>query len=1080
MKRSLALVLCLFFVFLFPNTSLAAGFSQDADAIETTAQSVLMLSIYDSKGQLIATGSAFCAINSTILITNYHVIEDASKVVATSDTGREYYPTKVLCADKGMDIAIIGFDNPTSLRPLAIKPDDHLKRGSSVVAIGSPEGLRNTVSIGNISSQFEEDGKPWIQFTAPISHGSSGGALLNDDGQVIGVTSAIYKSGQNLNFAINISVAQAMYNAWDGKEYTFRNFKSTAKMDFTNVYNSESKTETLISSESSAWVCPDCGHQNTTKFCSECGMEKPIWICACGQINNGKFCGSCGRSVASLIQELNDAFALMDQNKHLEAIPILEGLEYFNCVSIASSKGKNITAYEQLRTAYYEMAISSYSSSLYSDAILYFEKSEHYNNADEMILSSHYKKGENYLKEKNYAEAINEMGLAGTYQDAQTRIKEIYYLQGLDSLDHQQYDDAKSYFAKAIGYADAASKIKEVDEIQKGNIYAEGERLFAAKEYAAAADQFSSIRGYSDASTRVLQCYYEKGMVLLAEKKFDEAKDYFSKAIGYADAVVKIKETDNEKKASIYAEGERLFAAQEYDAAAKQFSSIRSYSDAANRILQCYYEKGMLLLSEKKYQEASRAFNNAGTYLDAREQKNEAIYLQIKAEYEAKASVGKFTDENRMLAAASELKKIKDTNPHAAEFYIELEYMLGIANLKEGYYQTAISYLSEAKNFSDANEKIHEAQIALCRSYISLKLYSKAYELYLQAKNTENPIEDFPVLQVGDKAASIRDILNTAKGMGVIESYSKNETEYKEKYASAVKKIEKNLALTADGIITLSEYITIKDLIYPSLDSERVKTLLEKLSDLGYLSNLPDTHSKYDRKYTSGIKKAETALKLKADGYVTDEEYNIILKQYVSTPKAPDNVKATVKNADVTISWSHSQQNVLFKVYRGGVLVATTKNKSYVDKGVKTGKTYRYSVQACNYTKSSNKTTVNCNVPIYYKSVTIDQLVNNAKDYEGDYVSISKMPVAWKSASNVSDYVIACSKTINGKTYNIRLELKNYNDWGWEKGKGLKDVKLISAGGKGKVRIMKSDGYIVYNNGIVPVIELDSITWEYK
>lgn len=1072
MKRSLALVLCLFFVFVFSNASLAAGFSQDADAIETTAQSVLMLSIYNSKGQLIATGSAFCAINSTILITNYHVIEDASKVTATSDTGREYYPTKVICADKDMDIAIIGFDNPTSLRPLALKPDDHLKRGSSVVAIGSPEGLRNTVSIGNISSQFEEDGKPWIQFTAPISHGSSGGALLNDDGQVIGVTSAMYKSGQNLNFAINIAVAQAMYNAWDGKEYTFQNFKSTAKMDFTNVYNTDSKTETIISSESSTWVCPDCGHQNTTRFCSECGMEKPIWICACGQINNGKFCGSCGRSVASLIQELNEAFALMDQNKYLEAIPILEGLEYFNCVSIASSKGKNITAHEQIRTAYYEMAISSYNSSLYSDAILYFEKSEHYNNADEMILSSHYKKGENYLKEKNYAEAINEMGLAGTYQDAQTRIKEIYYLQGLDSLDHQQYDDAKSYFAKAIGYADAASKIKEVDEIQKGNIYAEGERLFAAKEYDAAADQFSSIRGYSDASTRVLQCYYEKGIALLAEKKFDEAKSYFRKALGYADAAKKRKEADAAKEASIYAEGESLFAAKEYDAAAAKFSSIRSYSDAATRILQCYYEKGTLLLSEKKYQEASQAFKNAGTYLDAREQKNEAIYLQIRADYEAKALTG--------VAAVSELKRIKDTNTHAAEFYAELEYKLGVSLLEQGYYPSAISHLSEAKNYSDAKVKLQEAQDALCRSYISKKQYSEAYEIYLQAKNTNNPIKDFPVLQVGDKAAIMTNILSVAKGMEFIGSYSKSETEYKAKYVSTVKKIEINLALTADGIITLSEYITIKDLIYPSLDSERVKTLLEKLSDLGYLSNLPDTHSKYDRKYTSGIKKAETALKLKADGYVTDEEYNIILKQYVSTPKAPDNVKATVKNADVTISWSHSQQNVLFKVYRGGVLVATTKNKSYVDKGVKTGKTYKYSVQACNYTKISYKTTVNCNVPIYYKSVTIDQLVNNAKDYEDDYVSISKMPVAWKSVSNVSDYVIACSKTINGKTYNIRLELKNYNDWGWEKGKGLKDVKLISAGGKGKVRIMKSDGYIVYNNGIVPVIELDSITWEYK
>ena len=87
-----------------------------------------------------------------------------------------------------------------------------LKRGQQVVAIGSPEGLINTVSMGNISALYRRNDTPDIQFTAPISHGSSGGALFNNKGEVIGVTSATHKEGQNINFAVGISHVIELYD----------------------------------------------------------------------------------------------------------------------------------------------------------------------------------------------------------------------------------------------------------------------------------------------------------------------------------------------------------------------------------------------------------------------------------------------------------------------------------------------------------------------------------------------------------------------------------------------------------------------------------------------------------------------------------------------------------------------------------------------------------------------------------------------------------------------------------------------------------------------------------------------------
>ncbi len=222
MRKRLAAILLACMMLLLPCAPASAdgGFSEDPERMEQTAGSVLLLYIFDDRSELIATGSGFLMFDNRTLVTNCHVIEDADSVWGESDDGYDYILTRVLITDSEKDIAILRFMSPTVMAPLE-PSDEPVRRGQTVVAIGSPKGVKNTVSIGNVSSVYpdEDSGAEMIQFTAPISSGSSGGALLDESGRVIGITSAAYRDAQNLNIAISVADVLDLWEAWDGTEY---------------------------------------------------------------------------------------------------------------------------------------------------------------------------------------------------------------------------------------------------------------------------------------------------------------------------------------------------------------------------------------------------------------------------------------------------------------------------------------------------------------------------------------------------------------------------------------------------------------------------------------------------------------------------------------------------------------------------------------------------------------------------------------------------------------------------------------------------------------------------------------------
>ncbi|MDJ0597449.1 MAG: HhoA/HhoB/HtrA family serine endopeptidase [Crocosphaera sp.] len=164
------------------------------------------------------TGSGFILTSDGQLLTNAHVVDGTKEVKVTLKDGQVYQGT-VLGTDPMTDVAVVKI-NATDLPTVDIGSADQLNPGEWAIAIGNPLGLDNTVTVGIISAlgrSSSEVGVPdkrvrFIQTDAAINPGNSGGPLLNAQGQVIGINTAIRADAQGLGFAIPIETAQRVAN----------------------------------------------------------------------------------------------------------------------------------------------------------------------------------------------------------------------------------------------------------------------------------------------------------------------------------------------------------------------------------------------------------------------------------------------------------------------------------------------------------------------------------------------------------------------------------------------------------------------------------------------------------------------------------------------------------------------------------------------------------------------------------------------------------------------------------------------------------------------------------------------------
>jgi len=158
------------------------------------------------KGQ----GSGFFVRRDGTLVTNHHVISGVTQIAVRTKSGEEYRGAFVMASDELRDLAILrveAFDVPV----VALGNSNELKAGAAVLLVGAPRGLERSASEGIVAAiRADEKGTRLIQTSAAASPGSSGGPVLNEAGEVVGVLSFTVTQSQNLNFAVPINYARGM------------------------------------------------------------------------------------------------------------------------------------------------------------------------------------------------------------------------------------------------------------------------------------------------------------------------------------------------------------------------------------------------------------------------------------------------------------------------------------------------------------------------------------------------------------------------------------------------------------------------------------------------------------------------------------------------------------------------------------------------------------------------------------------------------------------------------------------------------------------------------------------------------
>ncbi len=158
-------------------------------------------------------GSGFIIHEDGYVVTNHHVIAQADEVKVILSDESEYL-AKVIGSDQKTDVALLKMDGKKKFPTVLLGDSDQMVVGDLVVAIGNPFGLSNTTTQGIISAKERSIGQgaydDFIQTDASINPGNSGGPLLNLNGEVIGINTAIVASGQGIGFAIPINLAKTI------------------------------------------------------------------------------------------------------------------------------------------------------------------------------------------------------------------------------------------------------------------------------------------------------------------------------------------------------------------------------------------------------------------------------------------------------------------------------------------------------------------------------------------------------------------------------------------------------------------------------------------------------------------------------------------------------------------------------------------------------------------------------------------------------------------------------------------------------------------------------------------------------
>ncbi len=206
------------------------GSSDIADIYEQASPAVVKIDSYKGR-QLDSSGTGFFFDKDGYLLTNEHVIAGASTIQVSVQGYDNPLTAEVLGTSKQLDLAVLKVSNPTQAEfpALTLGSSDELKIGDWVVAIGNPDGLDQSLTLGVLSAKErpitvgDERGgsqtlEHLLQTDAAINPGNSGGPLLNSKGEVIGINTAVNAKAQGIGFAIPSSMVKDVLDQWKPKQ----------------------------------------------------------------------------------------------------------------------------------------------------------------------------------------------------------------------------------------------------------------------------------------------------------------------------------------------------------------------------------------------------------------------------------------------------------------------------------------------------------------------------------------------------------------------------------------------------------------------------------------------------------------------------------------------------------------------------------------------------------------------------------------------------------------------------------------------------------------------------------------------
>lgn len=194
-----------YMLFIFLSLSLSLNVHAKEGEIEIIAKKTKpAIVVIKSKGRSDgreALGTGFFISKDGLIVTNYHVIGEGKKITLETADGKEIDIDSVYAFDRENDLAILKAVNPSGTF-LSISDSSTFQDGTSVVAVGNPQGLKHSVVSGVISGKREIDGREMLQVAIPIEPGNSGGPIVNLEGKVLGVLTIKSLVTNNLGFAI--------------------------------------------------------------------------------------------------------------------------------------------------------------------------------------------------------------------------------------------------------------------------------------------------------------------------------------------------------------------------------------------------------------------------------------------------------------------------------------------------------------------------------------------------------------------------------------------------------------------------------------------------------------------------------------------------------------------------------------------------------------------------------------------------------------------------------------------------------------------------------------------------------------